>query len=475
MDSQEIPPVSPKFSGPAGPIPSRTSSKRALEAMSTEKLGTRKSDLNHLIKKRRKDLKPRSSFDSDYWSSHLEVLEMEKELHECTSIMAFRGQAQGSNSHLTYNEWLRSVDTGLELGRKRSAINLKLSAAKSQTARLVKQHPLLESWIKLFFGAASGFGLSAASYGLKNNQAQSRMRAEMLEKYHEKGFQKEMTDSIWEPVCGAWFRSEWLHAAHLYPTKSIEHMDIIFGDGAREEIMTAANGLFLCPDIEKALELGYIAIVPDVRLESDTNEDPATDLHMRRQYVKDWENSNPKEYKVIVLDKSNGLKNKLQAMLEYPQVYNIKSVEDLDGRRLQFRTNFRPRARYMWWTYLNSVVNLSYRYKSTRGIGVDKEVELGNRYWGTRGKYVKRNQLQGFVEHLGQDIESISSSSIMEHGIEEEGGEEKPNTAAVVVVADTIIRRASSNLSHIGIGNNSDEESDDGEEEGEEEEGEEAE
>ncbi|KAI1400229.1 hypothetical protein F4819DRAFT_380121 [Hypoxylon fuscum] len=123
----------------------------------------------------------------------------------------------------------------------------------------------------------------------------------------------------------------------------------------------------------------------------------------------------------------------------------------------------------MWWTYLNSVVNLSYRYKSTRGLGVDKEVELGNRYWGTRGKYVKRNQLLGFVEHLGQDIENISSSSIMEHGIEEEGEEEKPNTAAVVVVADTTIRQASSNLSRLGIGDNSDEESDDSKEEGDEE------
>lgn len=79
-------------------------------------------------------------------------------------------------------------------------------------------------------------------------------------------------------------------------------MDIISGDGVREE---------------KALELGYIAIVPDALLEPDTNEDTATDLQMRRQYAQDWENSNPKEYKVIVLDKSNGLMNKLQTMLKY--------------------------------------------------------------------------------------------------------------------------------------------------------------
>ncbi|KAI1207460.1 uncharacterized protein F4807DRAFT_462613 [Annulohypoxylon truncatum] len=452
MDFEEVPPMSPNLSGPAGPIPTRTSSKRALEAWPTEKLSTKKSDLSLQIEKRKMNLKPRSSFDSEYWSSHLEVLEMEKELHEYNSILTYREHEKGSNSKLPYNEWLRSLDIGFELGRKRRAIDLKLSAAKSQTARLATQHPILESWIKLFFGAAS--------YGPRDNQAQSRMRAEMMEKYHA---EKPEEDSVWEPVCGAWLRSDWVHAAHLYPSKSIEHIDIIFGKGAKDEIMTAMNGLFLCPDIEKILELGYIAIVPDVRLEADSNEDPITDLETRRKYVQEWESTNPKEYKVIILDR-NGLEKRIRGVLKYPQVYNIKSVEDLDGRRLKFITDFRPGARYMWWAFLNSVVNSSYRNKATRGIGVDKEVELGNRYWGTRGRYIKRDQLLGFVEHLGQDIESISSSSIMEHGIDEEEGEEKPNTAAVVVIADTIIRQASSNLSRLGI-ENSDEESDDDEEE----------
>ncbi|KAI1095613.1 hypothetical protein F5B19DRAFT_489272 [Rostrohypoxylon terebratum] len=434
--------------------------------MTIHELETKKSDLRHLIKKRRRDLKPSSSFDSDYWSFHLEVLEMEKELHECASLVAFRGHAEGSNSHLTYNEWLRSVDMGLELGRKRSAIDLKLSAAKSQSTRLPKQHPLLESWIKLFFGATGGFGLGAASFGLRSSQEQNKMRAEMMDKYHEVGFQKKKQGLIWEPVCGSWLRSEWADAAQLYPAKSIEHMNLIFGEGAKEELMTASNGLFLCPDIEKVLELGYLAIVPDVRLEPDANEDPTTDMMTRRQNVNDWENLNPKEYKLIVLDNSKSLKKRLKGVFQFSSVYNIQSVEDLDGRRLTFRTNFRPRARFMWWAYLNAVVNLCYRKKSTRGIDVDKEVELGNRYWGTRGKYVNKNQLLGFVEHLGHDVASISSTLILEHGIEGEGEEELPKAAAVVVVADTIIRKASSNLSHLGIGGGSDEEDsvDEGEE-----------
>ncbi|KAI1439733.1 hypothetical protein F5Y02DRAFT_425018 [Annulohypoxylon stygium] len=459
MDSEEVPPMSPNLSGPAGLILTRTSSKRALEAWPTEKLSTKKSDLSLQIKKRKKNLKLHSSFDLEYWSSHLEILELEKELHEYNSILTYREHEKGSNSKLPYNEWLRSLDIGFELSRKQRAIDLKLSAAKSQTARLAKHHPILESWINLFFGAASGFRLGTASYGPRDNQEQSRMRSEMVDKYHA---EKREEGSVWEPVCGAWLRSEWVHAAHLYPSKSIEHADIIFGKGAQDEIMTAVNGLFLCPDVEEILKLGYITIVPDVHLEAESKEDPIIDLGLRQKYVKDWGSTNLKEYKVVILDR-NGLESRIRVMLKYPQVYNIRSVDDLDGRRLKFLTDFRPSARYMWWAFLSSVVNSSYRNRATGGIGVDKEVELGNRYWGTRGRYVKRNQLLGFVEYLGQDIESISSSSIMEHGIDEEVGEETPNTAAVVVVADTTVGQASSNLSRLGI-ENSDEESDEDEE-----------
>ncbi|XDG05367.1 hypothetical protein ABKA04_004982 [Annulohypoxylon sp. FPYF3050] len=455
MDSEEVPPMSPNFSGPAGPILTQTFSKRALEAWPTEKLSTKKSDLSLQIKKRKKNLKLRSSFDSEYWSSHLEVLEMEKELHEYNSILAYREHEKGSNSKLPYDEWLRSTDIGFELSRKRRAIDLKLLVARSQIARLAKQHLILESWICLFFGAAS--------HGLRDNQEQSRMRAEMMDKYHAENREE---GSVWEPVCGTWLRSEWVHATRLYPSKSIAHADIIFGKGAQDEIMTAMNGLFLCPDIEEILELGYIAIVPDVRLETDSKEDPTTNLETRRKSVKDWESTDPKEYKVVILDR-NGLESRIRVMLKYPQVYNIKSVDDLDGRRLKFLTDFRPSARYMWWAFLNSVVNSSYRNKARRGIGVDKEVELANSYWGTRGRYVKRNQLLGFMEHLGQDIEGILSSSILEHGIDEEEGEETPNTAAVVVVADTTIGQASYNLSRLGI-ESSDEESDDDEKDEEE-------
>ncbi|KAI2464168.1 hypothetical protein F4781DRAFT_436658 [Annulohypoxylon bovei var. microspora] len=84
---------------------------------------------------------------------------------------------------------------------------------QSQAAHLAKHHPLIESWIKLFFGGACGLGFGSAFYGQGDNDAQSKMRREMFEKYHEEDIRKEMSDHIWEPICGAWFRSDSLHAA----------------------------------------------------------------------------------------------------------------------------------------------------------------------------------------------------------------------------------------------------------------------
>ncbi|KAI6082630.1 hypothetical protein F4821DRAFT_246736 [Hypoxylon rubiginosum] len=473
MEPDEISPMPAHLAGPAQAIPVRTSSKRALEDLSTAQLDDKRSELSGLIKKRRSYLKPRASHDAEFWQSSIQVLEMEKQLHEYNSIIKYRQQSDVGDSitSVTYNEWLQSVGMGLESARKQKALELKISAAESQASLLAKQSPTKESWIKLFFGAPSGFGISNAAPGKRDSTAQSRMRTEMLEKYHDEEKRMEMPGHIWDPVCGSWFFSNSMHAAHLYPWKSVEHMDAIFGEGAKAEIMTAVNGMFLFDKIEEALDRGYLAIVPDVRLEPDNELDPETDRLVRREYVKSWEKSDPKEYKIIVLDNNPTLSKSLAPIFASP-LTKVQSLEDLHGRRLEFQTDHRPRSRYMWWLYLNSVVNLSYRRQAEeakgkgqrRGkdteedagkdatnvaVGIDREVELGNRFWGTRGRYVRRNLLLGFVEHIGHDISSIkgSSSSILENAIEEEAGQDiAPDASLVAVLADSTIRKTSANL-----------------------------
>ncbi|KAH9987207.1 hypothetical protein F4779DRAFT_611525 [Xylariaceae sp. FL0662B] len=240
MNPKEVPPMPPQVPGPAIPIPARTSSKHALETIPKDELIRKRTDMVLNIGEKRKKLKMRTSCDSVFWSSTVEILDMEMTRQELHTMAMFRQHTEESNSNATYDEWLHSTEVGIELSSQKSAMDLKLSAAKSQATRLAKDTELDKSWRNLFLGAPTGFGLNAASYGQRDNSAQARMRKEMFEKYHEEGISEEKPDMIWEPICRNWFRSEWLHAAHLYPSKSIEHMDIIFGDGASDRTRCSA-------------------------------------------------------------------------------------------------------------------------------------------------------------------------------------------------------------------------------------------
>ncbi|KAI0172084.1 hypothetical protein GGR52DRAFT_591824 [Hypoxylon sp. FL1284] len=108
------------------------------------------------------------------------------------------------------------------------------------------------------------------------------MRAEMKQKYHNLAKLKEKKGHIWDVVFRGWYSDRDIRAAHLYPWRSDEHTEAIFGAGAKKEIMTALNGIFLMPEIETTLEKGYMAIVPDVRLEPIEELDPTVDRQTRR-------------------------------------------------------------------------------------------------------------------------------------------------------------------------------------------------
>ena len=50
-----------------------------------------------------------------------------------------------------------------------------------------------------------------------------------------------------------------------------------------------------------------------------------------------------------------------------------------------------------------------------------QEVQKGVRYWGTHKRFVKRNQLLGFVEELGYDVDSIVYNNEEDDEEDEEG------------------------------------------------------
>ena len=163
------------------------------------------------------------------------------------------------------------------------------------------------------------------------------------------------------------------------------------------------------------------------------------DQAARRDRLKEWELVSPKEFKAVVLD------SKPQAMREkvFPLSYPVQTLNELHGRKLTFLNEFRPKSRYVWWTYLHGLTQVSWRAKADGETLIQKEAK-GMRYWGTRGPYVKRNQLLGFVEQIGHDVESIES--ILEHAGEEDAGiTEEANMTGLAVISDEVVRRAQEN------------------------------
>ena len=70
---------------------------------------------------------------------------------------------------------------------------------------------------------------------------------------------------------------------------------------------------------------------------------------------------------------------------------------DLDGRELQFRSDHRPRARYLYYSYCVSMLQRSHHQGHYETVLQD---HLGRKFWGTPGAYLQQTYLLAFVEEI---------------------------------------------------------------------------
>jgi len=251
--------------------------------------------------------------------------------------------------------------------------------------------------------------------------------------------------SIWKPVLGTWIDPSYAIAAHLFSWQSAVFMEPIFGTGARDELFSSANGIFLHPLIGKAFDRGFLVFVPDTKVEAQNLLASWEDREgQRHKALREWEMTHPREYRIAVLDATPHC---MKEPVFDKETYGLKSetLTGLHGRRLTFLNDARPRTRYVWWGFLSAVTQLTWKGSMANADSlIQKEVLKGTRYWGTHGKYLKKNMLLGFVQKLGHDVSSIDES-IMDHAIEEEEGgpaDREPDPSGLAIVADQVVRRA---------------------------------
>ena len=168
-------------------------------------------------------------------------------------------------------------------------------------------------------------------------------------------------------------------------------MEAIFGgsDSGQLELFKAENGIFCSARAQRLFEGGHLLIVPDI-VNRPTQQQADT-----------GEASDPKEYKVMAL-------NPKHMLMQFKIGFTEKLWADLDNDRVQFKTKFRPHARYLYFAYCAAMIRRSFG-----GIHLES-VELRKRFWGTPGRYMLERMLFGFVEEMGHEYEHLLEGAIKE-------------------------------------------------------------
>ena len=255
-------------------------------------------------------------------------------------------------------------------------------------------------FMKLFTTSHLGLNITNTSIGKRDNGAQSKFRADLL-KISESRHPDKKRDLIWCPVTGGYHQEVAMVAAHLFSYRhGQDTMDAIFGRNATSELFSPYNGILMNNTAESFFDKGYYVIVPQVSATPSLQE------------IKDWHKVEPKNYQIRVLEPDVKAMN--QFIGETDRLWR-----DLDGQKVLFRGNFRPRARYLYFTYCMAILRKSWnKDKPTTALSD----ELGKPYWGTAGRYIKKNMLQGFVQELGHDYEALLEGAISDSSNEEEVG-----------------------------------------------------
>lgn len=252
---------------------------------------------------------------------------------------------------------------------------------------------LRRSFLKLFTTSTLGLRIMDTGAGDGPSSDQSNFRAALLEKSNQR--LRPGSESIWCPISGSYFHISSINAAHLFAwTHGHEAMTAIFGEDP-PELFSPYNGLLISVPAEKKLEKGHIVIVP--RLSDEPTEEE----------IQEWQKSDVKEYQIRVLEpNAEGMRSDITGRADEC------TWADLDRKPVVFRSNFRPRARYLYFLYCVTVLRRSWRMnKATSSLSN----ELGKPSWGTRGKFMKKGMLLAFVEEMGHEYEGLLQGAIEDH------------------------------------------------------------
>ena len=380
-------------------IPARNSSKRNFDAF-TDADQKEKQELEVKIKQMTKKsklgpLKPKLSYDADYFGHVSEFSELQSKKARLSRKQSLTDFMQNSED-ATEEAWEQTLEAQ-KLTEKAESYELDAKVYKAQAERrsidkgdvdkLQRRH-FMQEWTM----SPRGFNAEGFGAGTRDPRDQSKFRQDLIEACGAKHPDPKRLE-LWCPVLGDFIHEKLVNAAHIFPYSLGQvAMHNIFGLYERDELFAIENGLLLCGDVEERISLGYMAIVPAI-----------PDRPSQRQ-VDEWRESEPKAYKIRVLNPTPQMMNTC-----YPWTANEKDRKtwcEMDGRLLRFGSDHRPRARYLYWQYCTSVLRSSWRERKDKQRDMLKQ-EFNRAYWGTKGIFMNKVMLQGFAEEMGHRYEDL--------------------------------------------------------------------
>ena len=274
---------------------------------------------------------------------------------------------------------------------------------------------LKRTFLNIYTSSKLGLDISKLAGGERGSSEQSKFRKDLLEMSGQVHPVKKM-NRVWCPVISQWLVPSSIVAAHIFPYKSGQDaMVSIFGDEARDELFSANNGIAMFRDAEEKFDSGAIVLVPDVRDDASTEE------------MISWNARKVKDYKIrVVRPQDVGMD-----LICEPQ--SNMTWQELDGKPVAFKSDFRPRARYLYYAYCVAMMRRGY-HNEPRSVTLKDQ--LGNKFWGTVGPYIRKSMLDGFVTLLGHDYEGLLDGAMAP----EDDDSDEPDEIAVASANAQILR-----------------------------------
>jgi len=331
-----------------------------------------------MLRVAKKRLRPQGSFNAQFWADAAEfnnIMAQRAETERKVSLQDFKGPR---------SEWETSEEVKSTLERiKAYKVQRRICNQRSEKLREKGSRSLRASFVKLFTTSKMGLGIKDTGAGKRDGKLQSQFRKAMIDAYGSRHPTEE--GLLWCPILERWTPEKEMTAVHLFSwMHGQDTMDAIFGTTDTPELFSPKNGLMISTCIEKYFDSGKIVLVPDLPERASIID------------TRGWIKRDPRQYKIRIIDPNwKKLDKPVHPWIEL-------KWSALQDRRLVFKTQFRPRARYVYFHYCVQVLRHIWQQETPDAIGVLNDDE-GNPFWATPSKYMSKNMLRAFVEELGHE------------------------------------------------------------------------